>query len=173
MDPTIALTLPLISFLFVCLIFPKIVRNRPQFYISFALLVFILLFNILAAIFRAEGFVRFLGIMSQIFLLGAFILLVLCAGGLSLHELSGEVFRSFEVMRRGDTTKTTIIPLTGQQPKAKDTDSSRPRHEVDEDIRQQVIKEELADTAPPPPQPPDATSSIPLDDEKNEPTQNT
>src|SRR5688572_5764927 len=113
MDPTIALTLPLIAFLFVCLIFPKIVRNRPQFYISFALLVLILLFNILSAIFmRFEGFVRFMTIMSHIFLLGAFILLVLCAGGLSLHELSGEVFRSFEVMRRGDTEKTTIIPLT-------------------------------------------------------------
>jgi len=50
------LTLPLISFLFVCLIFPKIVRNRPQFYISFGLLVLILLFNILAQIFSTTGF---------------------------------------------------------------------------------------------------------------------
>src|SRR5687767_4789746 len=121
------LTLPLIAFLFVCLIFPKLVRNRPQFYIAFGLLVLILLFNILAEIFiRFTGFVRFLDVMSAIFQLGAFILLVLSAGGLSLHELSGEVFRSFEVMRRGETEKTTIIPLTGQQPRQKPTPDDAP-----------------------------------------------
>jgi hypothetical protein len=152
------LTLPLIAFLFVCLIFPKIVRNRPQFYIAFALLVLILLFNILSAIFiNFPDFVRFLMIMSQVFLLGAFILLVLCAGGLSLHELSGEVFRSFEVMRRGETEKTTIIPLTGQKPRVKEDDYDEPpppRQTIDEP------------TSPPPS--PDSSSSIPLEERQSE-----
>src|SRR5215212_9122553 len=101
------LTLPLISFLFVCLIFPKIVRNRPQFYIAFGLLVLILLFNILAMIFnQSVGFVHFLLVMSQILMLVTFILLVLCAGGLSLHELTGEVFRSFYFNDPATTEKT-------------------------------------------------------------------
>src|SRR5882762_5073358 len=143
------LTLPLVSFLFVCLIFPKIVRNRPQFYISFGLLVLILLFNILAQIFAGGGFARFLYVMTH-----TFILLVLCAGGLSLHELTGEVFRSFEVMRRGDTEKTVIIPLTGQKPK------SREPEEEPEPTRHTI------DTPTPPP--PDSSSSIPLDNPGNE-----
>src|SRR5205814_1974830 len=145
------LTLPLISFLFVCLIFPKIVRNRPQFYISFGLLILILLFNILAQILAGGAFARFLLILNQILLLMTFILLVLCAGGLSLHELTGEVFRSFEVMRRGETEKTVIIPLTGQKPRQKEEPES-PAH-----------RENITESAP---GPPDSSSSIPLDESR-------
>src|SRR5947207_1377254 len=144
------LTLPLVSFLFVCLIFPKIVRNRPQFYISFGLLILILLFNILAQILAGGAFARFLLILNQILLLMTFILLVLCAGGLSLHELTGEVFRSFEVMRRGETEKTVIIPLTGQKPRQKEEAESPPPRENIES----------------PPNPPDNSSSIPLDESR-------
>jgi hypothetical protein len=146
------LTTPLIAFLLVCLIFPKIVRNRPQFYMSFAILVLILLLNIVASMFHERtGFVYFLSVIVEVLRLIVFILLVLCAGGLSLHELSGEVFRSFEVMRRGDTEKTVIIPLTGQKPKVRDQEDDQP-------VRQSI------DTPTPPP--PDSSSSIPLDEPK-------
>src|SRR5215208_1323506 len=145
------LTTPLIAFLFVCLIFPKIVRNRPQFYISFGLLVLILVLNIVSRAFPNEKFVYFLSVIIEVLRLVVFILLVLCAGGLSLHELSGEVFRSFEVMRRGDTEKTVIIPLTGQKPKVRDEEDDQP-------VRQSI------DTPTPPP--PDSNSSIPLEEPK-------
>ncbi len=141
-------TTPLIAFLFVCLIFPKIVRNRPQFYISFGLLVLILLLNIVARMFPNDKFVYFISVIVDVFRLIVFILLVLCAGGLSLHELTGEVFRSFEVMRRGETEKTVIIPLSGQKPKV--------REEAEEPSRQSI------DTPTPPP--PDSSASIPLDE---------
>jgi len=145
------LTTPLIAFLFVCLIFPKIVRNRPQFYISFALLVLILLLSIVARIFHMHaGFAYFLSIIIDVLRLMVFILLVLCAGGLSLHELSGEVFRSFEVMRRGETEKTVIIPLTGQKPRVKEPE------EEPEPQRQSI------DTPTQPP--PDSSSSLPLEE---------
>jgi hypothetical protein len=149
------LTAPLIAFLFVCLIFPKIVRNRPQFYISFGLLVLILLLNIVGRIFPNDKFIYFLAVIIDVLRLIVFILLVLCAGGLSLHELTGEVFRSFEVMRRGETEKTVIIPLTGQKPKVKDEPQ-----EPYEPIRQTI------DT--PTPAPPDSNSSIPLDESRQE-----
>jgi len=142
------LTTPLIAFLFVCLIFPKLVRNRPQFYSSFGLLVLILLLGIVGRMFPNDKFVYFLSVIIEVLRLVVFILLVLCAGGLSLHELSGEVFRSFEVMRRGDTEKTVIIPLGGQKPKA--------REEPQESVRQTI------DTSTPPP--PDSSSTIPLDE---------
>src|SRR3954470_19624086 len=142
------LTTPLIAFLFVCLIFPKIVRNRPQFYISFGLLVLILLLNIVASMFhKNEGFVYFLQVIAEVLRLMVFILLVLCAGGLSLHELTGEVFRSFEVMRRGDTEKTVIIPLSGQKPRMREPQEEEPPQ------RQNIDTPEA---------PPDPGSSIPL-----------
>ena len=147
------LTTPLIAFLFVCLIFPKIVRNRPQFYISFALLVLILLLNIVGKIFPGEKFNYFLLVVVEGLRLVVFILLVLCAGGLSLHELTGEVFRSFEVMRRGDTEKTVIIPLTGQKPRTREPQEEEPPP------RQTI------DTPAPPPE---SGSSIPLDEPRSE-----
>jgi len=145
------LTTPLIGFLFVCLIFPKIVRNRPQFYSSFGLLVLILLLNIVGRMFPNDKFVYFLSVVVEVLKLIVFILLVLCAGGLSLHELTGEVFRSFEVMRRGDTEKTVIIPLHGQKP--------RTREEPEEPQRQTI------DTPQPPPE---SAGTIPLDGPRNE-----
>src|SRR5258706_16252560 len=144
------LTTPLIGFLFVCLIFPKLVRNRPQFYLSFGLLVLILVLNIVARMFPGDKFVYFLSVIIEVLRLVVFILLVLCAGGLSLHELTGEVFRSFEVMRRGDTEKTVIIPLTGQKPRAKEQrEEPEPEHPPEE--------------ISPPPNPPDNPPPIPLD----------
>src|SRR5436309_15151282 len=146
------LTTPLIAFLFVCLIFPKIVRNRPQFYISFGILVLILLLNIVARMFPGEKFVYFVSVIVDVLRLVVFILLVLRAGGLSLHELTGEVFRSFEVMRRGDTEKTVIIPLHGQKPRAREEPQERQREAID---------------APAPP-PADAGNAIPIDEPKND-----
>ena len=148
------LTTPLIAFLFVCLIFPKIVRNRAQFYISFGLLVLILVLNVVARIFPNDKFVYFLSVVVEVLRLLVFILLVLCAGGLSLHELTGEVFRSFEVMRRGDTEKTVIIPLSGQKPRARETEEDKP-----------PPREEIGTPTPPPPE---SGSSIPLEEPRNE-----
>src|SRR5436190_17188447 len=143
------LTTPLIAFLFVCLIFPKLVRNRPQFYLSFGLLVLILVLNIVARVFPNDRFVYFLSVIIDALKLVVFILLFLCAGGLSLHELTGEVLRSFEVMRRGETEKTVIIPLTGQKPRVREEEPEPPP-------RQNI------DTPTPPT--PDSGSSIPLDE---------
>ena len=148
------LTTPLIAFLFVCLIFPKIVRNRPQFYISFGLLVLILVLNVVGRIFPNEKFVYFLSVVVEVLRLVVFILLVLCAGGLSLHELTGEVFRSFEVMRRGDTEKTVIIPLGGQKPRPREPEEDEPPR-----------REEIGTPNPPPPE---SSSSIPLEEPRNE-----
>jgi len=146
------LTTPLIGFLFVCLIFPKIVRNRAQFYMSFAILVLILVLNIIASMFHEHtGFVYFLSVIAEVLRLVVFILLVLCAGGLELHELTGEVFRSFEVMRRGDTEKTVIIPLTGQKPRAREEPEEPPRQTIDT-----------------PTPPPESASSIPIEEPRNE-----
>ena len=42
------------------------------------------------------------------------LMLVLCVGGLTAKELAGEMANAYEVMRRGETTKETIIPIGGE-----------------------------------------------------------
>ena len=81
------------------------------------------------------------------------ILLVLCAGGLSLHELTGEVFRSFEVMRRGETEKTVIIPLSGQKPRTREPEEEPPQRQT-------------IDTPAAPP--PESGSTIPLEEPRQD-----
>jgi hypothetical protein len=46
----------------------------------------------------------------------ALLLLVLCVGGLTVRELAGDMAKAYEVIRRGETEKEVIIPLTEQVP---------------------------------------------------------
>ena len=115
------ISIPIVGFIFVCIIFPHIVKNKPQFYMAFAVTLLILVLDVILAIAAgSSGFMRFILVLRGILWIVDFVVLVLATGGLSLHELSGELGNAFEVMRRGDTTKTIIVPLTGEQPKSAD-----------------------------------------------------
>jgi hypothetical protein len=107
----------IVAFFFVCILFPKLVKNRAQFYVVFALILCILLLETFAAMFRSDGFYRFVGVMGGFLTIAAMILLVLATGGLSLKDLGGEFLSAFEVIRRGESEKEVIVPLTGEMPK--------------------------------------------------------
>ena len=111
------ISVPVVGFIFVCIIFPKVVKNKPQFYMGFAVLLIILILGILIE-FNPE--VRFFRALRGVLWIVDFIVLVLATGGLSLHELGGELKGAYEVMRRGEETKTVIVPLTGEQPRNRD-----------------------------------------------------
>ena len=101
-------------------------------------------------------FAVFIGVLQII----AVLMLVLCAGGLTLKSMAGEMGRAYEVIRRGEEEKEVIIPLTGQKPKPRD-------YEDDDDAP--VIHHINTPPAPPPsaPTPPPSggpdKSSIPLE----------
>lgn len=104
-----------VAFIFVCIIYPRLVKNRPQFYFGFLAIVVTLFLHVLGAIFGAVEFARFIHAFSGLLLLVAFVLLVLATGGLSLRELSGEIRGAIEVVRRGETEREIIIPRSAQQ----------------------------------------------------------
>jgi hypothetical protein len=107
----------IVTFFFVCILFPKLVKNHAQFYVVFALILLIILLQTLGIMFASEGFLRFVHVMVGLMTIGAMLLLVLATGGLSVKDLGGEFLSAFEVIRRGESEKEVIVPLTGEMPK--------------------------------------------------------
>src|SRR6201995_3855454 len=107
-------TTVLVAFLFVCLIFPSIVKSTPQFYAALAMIVFILLLHTMGLMIKTEGIIIAAGVFTGLLQICALLLLVLCVGGLTARPLAGDMARAYEVMRRGETEKEVIIPIGPQ-----------------------------------------------------------
>lgn len=107
-----------LGFLLVCLVFPHLVKNRPQYYAALAFVVAIVLLHTLGLMIKTAGFQVFAGGMTGLLQAGAIVLIVLCVGGLRVRELAGELKDAYEVMRRGQEQKEVIIPIRGNMPGA-------------------------------------------------------
>jgi hypothetical protein len=140
-------TTAIVGFIFVCLIYPHLVKNRPQFYSALGLVLVIILFDAIAHIAtgQAAALFRVMYMLTALLQILTILVLVLCVGGLSVRDLAGEVTRTVEVIRRGED-KPVLVPLRGEQP--------RPRDE----------REDAAVVTPPAaPVPPPATAPAPDD----------
>jgi hypothetical protein len=114
-------TTVLVGFLFVCLIFPSLVKNRPQYYAALVAVILIILLHTLTLMLnKAEGFIVPAGVFTGLLQIGALILLVLSVGGLTARQLAGDMARAYEVMRRGETEKEVIIPIGGKAGRDRD-----------------------------------------------------
>jgi hypothetical protein len=123
----------IVGFIFVCIVMPQLVKNRPQYYIAVAAVLISLALKSLATMLHSDGFWNFVQAFSILLEACCILLLILATGGLSPSQLAGEFGKAYEVMRRGETEKTTVIvPLTGEQPKRREPPSGRGRTEVDE-----------------------------------------
>ena len=108
-------TTVLVAFVFVCLVFPSIVRVKPQFYAALATIVGILLLHTLTLMLNeADKLGTVTAVLTGLLQIVALLLLVLCVGGLTSRQLAADMGRAYEVMRRGETTKETIIPIGDQ-----------------------------------------------------------
>lgn len=114
-------TTAIVAFLFVCVVFPSLVKNKPQWYAALAAVLLVILLHALMWIFPGSAWLRgFTGFMTGLLQIGAILLLILSAGGLSARELAGEMKRAYEVIRRGEEEKEVIIPITGEQPRPRE-----------------------------------------------------
>jgi hypothetical protein len=114
-------TTAIVAFIFVGILFPRIIKVKAQFYGALAAVLLIILLYALAMAIDADhdGFDRFAAVMIGLLQIGAIFLLILSAGGLTVKDLAGDLSEAIEVMRRGGDKKTYIVPLTGAQPKAR------------------------------------------------------
>ena len=110
-------TTAIVAFIFVCVIYPNLVKNKTQFYAAFVCVLAIILLHSLNTMIGSTGFQVFAGAMTGLLQVAALVLLFTSAGGLTVKELAGELGRAYEVIRRGEEEKTVIIPLSGEMPK--------------------------------------------------------
>ena len=147
-------TTAIVGFIFVCVVFPHLVRNRPQFYGGMILIFIVILLDGLGMAISGpefKGFRVFAYIANAVLQVGAILVLFLSAGGITWRALAGDMAKAIEVIRRGEEEKEIIIPLSGQKPKVRD-------EEEDEDEPR-----ERYDLTPPPPRKPPGDSTLPLD----------
>jgi hypothetical protein len=126
-------TTVLVGFLFVCLIFPRMVKNRPQYYAAMAAIVGIILLHTMTLMFGSSGILSFAAVFTGLLQVATLILLVLSVGGLSMRELAGEMADAYEVIRRGETQKEVVIPISGQMKRRPSAAAAAPPAVDDED----------------------------------------
>ena len=153
-------TTAIVLFLFVCLAIPNMVKNKTQYYAGLVCVLIIIFLQALSVPLSGTGFVMFGAFFTGILQIAAILMLVMCVGGMDFAQLTGELGNAYEVIRRGEEQKETIVPLTGQKPKPRDDDSGG-------DAAKVVTLDLPADLPPPRPvqTPPkkSADSSIPLE----------
>lgn len=114
---TDGITIAIVSFLFACFVFPKTIKNRPQFYAAFFLTIGIILFATLRLmLYKFSGLYIVFGVLTGFCQMAAIVLLFLASGGLTLGEFTNELKGSYEVIRRGEEEKEVIVPIRGEQP---------------------------------------------------------
>jgi hypothetical protein len=157
-------TTAIVAFILACLIFPKVVKNKPQYYASVGLILAVILFDALSRIVAAPGFTKFVLLLTAVLQIGAIFLLILSAGGLTVKDLAGDLADTFEVIRRGGEEKEIIIPRKGEPPKPR-----KLRSDIADEAQPQRIDldAELRSAHPPPPAapPPPAQPRRPAEDD--------
>jgi hypothetical protein len=119
-------TVAIVLFIFACVLFPKMVKIKAQFYGALIMVFLIIILDALAHVIGATGFRMFAYFAVAVLQILCVLILFLAAGGLSARELGGEMLQAIEVIRRGEEEKEFIIPRTGQQPKPKEAEPPPP-----------------------------------------------
>ena len=112
-----ALLAVLVGYIFLCIVFPRLLHSRVQYFAAVAAVGVAILLRTLAMVGTPlGGFWTLMEFFAGILQLGAFVLLVLATGGLSIGELAGEFAEAWEAMRRGsEEDKPVVVPLTGDR----------------------------------------------------------
>ncbi|MGD0462895.1 MAG: hypothetical protein ABSB74_10445 [Tepidisphaeraceae bacterium] len=160
-------TAAVVAFIFVCLAIPSLVKNKNQYYAAVISALAIIFFDAVAHMFpetapapRAVFYV--LTAFTQIV---AIALLILSTGGLTLRELGGDMI---EVLRRGETEKEIIIPLSDEAKKKIQAAQAAAQRRVDREEKEPTVFK-IDDpagkppAAPPAPAKPDAAGPLPLE----------
>ena len=109
-------TTAIVAFIFACLVWPHIVKNKAQFYCSIGLLMLILLFDAIGHMAAGDSALpHVMYVLAALLQMLAILVLVMCVGGLTAHQLAGEVSDTIDTLRRGEQ-KPVLVPLKGEQP---------------------------------------------------------
>jgi hypothetical protein len=164
-------TTAIVAFIFLALAFPSLIKNKMQYYAALLMVVLAIFFDALGHTFAgAAGFAYFIGAILQI---GAMLLLVLAAGGLTVREFGRDVSDLAEVVMHGERREDVVVPLSSAAQKRPDpADQPPPRRPAREEddhptvytLTEQSAAAAAAAAAKPAPRKPSApTGPLPLD----------
>jgi hypothetical protein len=160
-------TTAIVAFVFVCVLFPHIIKNKTQFYAGFTAILLVIFVHSLAIMLRTSpGFEVFAGAATCLLQIVAIVTLFLSAGGITLKQLGSDMARAYEVIRRGEEEKTIIVPITGEMPNRPAPPTAGGMAVRDEDEEPTEHRIDLPDGAGwqrKPPEPPPANDKIPLE----------
>lgn len=162
-------TTALVLFLLVCVVFPNLVKNRPQYYAAFVAVCLIIVLDALGMAIGGPqapmaSFRVFVYVVTGFLQMVAIVMLFLSCGGISWRTMAGDMKEAFEVIRRGGDEKEVIIPLSGEMARMK----AQRQAERDEPSPQRIRiddpepKPAAPDAAPAPPKP-EQGGSLPLE----------
>jgi hypothetical protein len=123
-------TTAIVLYIFACVGYPQLIKNRPQFYAALGLLLLIILFDCIGHL-PFPALASFAYFINALFQIGAIALLVMSTGGKSLRELTGDMSETIEVVRRGGETETLIVQPPADQPKPRVPPPAAPRKPAD------------------------------------------
>ena len=109
-------TTAIVLFIFVCILFPRLIDNRAQYYVAFVVTLLLILVDAFRRLITdpASGTMNVVVIATAVLQVVAIVLLFLSAGGLTVRGLTKDMIGAFEVIRRGETQKEIIIPIGDQ-----------------------------------------------------------
>jgi hypothetical protein len=93
-------TSAIVAFLFVCVVFPRLVKNKPQYYAAFAAILLVILLSGLERVIATLSFMAFAAFTTAVLQVSAMILLILAVGGLTWRQLVGEVNEAIDEFRQ-------------------------------------------------------------------------
>jgi hypothetical protein len=133
-------TTAIVGFLLVCIVFPAIVKNKPQYYAAFAAILLVILLWGLEAVVDNGGFHALVTFLIAVLLAAALVLLVLSAGGLTWKQLAGDVTEAIAAVRRGEMmgssrpagTAPEAGPISAAPPPQKPAGTTGPTVRVDD-----------------------------------------
>lgn len=116
----------IVGFIFTCIVFPSLVKNRPQYYGALALILLAIFLDALSVTLDKGTFRGFVTIADAIIVIVSIALLMLATGGLSARDLAADIGKTIEVVRRGGEKETIIVPMS-EKPLSEDEKVYVPR----------------------------------------------
>lgn len=116
----------IVAFIFTCIVFPSLVKNRPQYYGALALILLAIFLDALSVTLDKGTFRGFVTVADAIIVICSIGLLMLATGGLSARDLAADIGKTIEVVRRGGEKETIIVPMS-EKPLSEDEKVYVPR----------------------------------------------
>jgi hypothetical protein len=92
-------TAAIVAFLFVCVVFPNVIKKKPKFYAALACVILVIFLSGLNVLLKPGGVVDVSYFIICLLQIAAIILLILAAGGLTFKQLLTEVNEAIDSVR--------------------------------------------------------------------------